>query len=100
MICPKCGKETESSKFCMECGAKLQTICYKCSAEIPIGSKFCPECGDPILYNALIERGMNSNALEAFKKSLQSSTLEAISILREQTGLSLKEAKIIVDSLK
>lgn len=53
--CPKCGAvQTSASKFCNECGAKVETAsatatatvpCIKCGAELKAGAKFCGECG-------------------------------------------------------
>lgn len=49
LICPDCGKQYESGKFCLECGAKLQEVapelvCPSCGFKAKTG-KFCPECG-------------------------------------------------------
>lgn len=49
LICPDCGKQYDSGKFCLECGAKLQEIapelvCPSCGTKVKSG-KFCPECG-------------------------------------------------------
>lgn len=49
LICPDCGKQYESGKFCQECGAKLQEVvpelvCPSCGFRAKSG-KFCPECG-------------------------------------------------------
>jgi membrane protease subunit (stomatin/prohibitin family) len=49
--CPKCGAATSSSsKFCNECGAKIEVVapgvpCVKCGAQLQAGAKFCSECG-------------------------------------------------------
>ena len=48
IICPKCGNKTPKGKFCVECGAKLQNICPNCGKEVPQGAKFCLECGQRI----------------------------------------------------
>ena len=49
LICPDCGKQYESGKFCLECGAKLQEVapelvCPSCGFKAKTGN-FCPECG-------------------------------------------------------
>lgn len=48
MICPNCSSKTRKGKFCMECGASLVKKCPKCDAEIPNGAKFCLECGEKL----------------------------------------------------
>ena len=49
LVCPNCGKQYESGKFCLECGTKLQEVtpelvCPSCGYKAKFG-KFCPECG-------------------------------------------------------
>lgn len=48
VVCPVCGKKTTKAKFCMECGASLVVKCEKCGAEVPNGAKFCLQCGEKI----------------------------------------------------
>jgi membrane protease subunit (stomatin/prohibitin family) len=49
--CSKCGATTPaSSKFCNECGAKVEVgapavPCVKCGAKLQSGARFCSECG-------------------------------------------------------
>ena len=53
--CPNCGAANDpGTKFCRECGAKLETpppaepqkrFCPSCGKEVAPGIKFCPECG-------------------------------------------------------
>ena len=53
LICPDCGAQYESGKFCLECGTKLQEVvpelvCPSCGYKAKVG-KFCPECGTQLI---------------------------------------------------
>ncbi len=49
MNCPKCRSEnSEGTKFCRECGARLERVCPQCHAASPPHFKFCRECGHPL----------------------------------------------------
>jgi class 3 adenylate cyclase/tetratricopeptide (TPR) repeat protein len=44
--CPNCGTENrDGSKFCNECGSRLDLQCADCGKVNPPRSKFCSECG-------------------------------------------------------
>ncbi|MBE9530680.1 MAG: zinc ribbon domain-containing protein, partial [Proteobacteria bacterium] len=46
MQCPECQFDNPAgSKFCNECGSKLDITCPNCNNLNPAGSKFCNECG-------------------------------------------------------
>jgi uncharacterized Zn finger protein (UPF0148 family) len=50
--CPNCGFDAGESKFCPNCGTKmekesLKSFCPNCGFEVG-GSKFCPNCGTQI----------------------------------------------------
>ena len=46
MKCPKCKIEnSETRKFCKNCGAKLQNLCPQCGYNNLPSDKFCGECG-------------------------------------------------------
>jgi ribosomal protein L40E len=47
MRCPACQAENLlDSRFCTECGAKLETACAACGAGNAPGGKFCRKCGE------------------------------------------------------
>ena len=49
MQCPQCQFENfDGTKFCNECGGKLEISCSKCGKPNPPGSKFCNECGNEL----------------------------------------------------
>ncbi|KKK66997.1 hypothetical protein LCGC14_2958480, partial [marine sediment metagenome] len=49
MKCPKCQSENpEGSKFCVECGNKIEIICPSCGSVNSPRFKFCNECGQKI----------------------------------------------------
>ena len=46
MKCPHCQVAySEDSKFCSQCGYKLEAVCAQCQTVCKPGSKFCSECG-------------------------------------------------------
>ena len=52
--CPQCGiKNSERTKYCRTCGARLLQICPHCHTENTMGCRFCGECGK--LLNRLAE---------------------------------------------
>src|SRR5262245_50005481 len=49
MQCPRCQHENSSGvKFCGECGARLELLCFSCRTGNPPTNKFCNECGAPL----------------------------------------------------
>ncbi|MBI4962347.1 MAG: AAA family ATPase, partial [Desulfomonile tiedjei] len=50
MKCPQCEIELPNgSKFCKECGNKLELTCPGCGKSVPPDSKFCLECGRSLI---------------------------------------------------
>jgi Double zinc ribbon len=48
-VCKQCGKTNhDGSKFCNNCGSKLQDPCTKCGNINPVGSAFCGKCGNAL----------------------------------------------------
>ena len=49
MKCPSCKFENpENSKFCLECGGKMDFICPQCGEALPSTAKFCNQCGQTL----------------------------------------------------
>ncbi len=49
MICPQCRIELpEESKFCLECGRKIDFTCSGCGKIVPPDSKICLDCGNDL----------------------------------------------------
>ena len=49
IVCPECQAQIAAgSKFCNQCGAKLESKCPSCGADIAPGSAFCSECGQKL----------------------------------------------------
>jgi class 3 adenylate cyclase/tetratricopeptide (TPR) repeat protein len=50
MKCPKCQSENpEESRFCLECGARIEIRCPECGKPLPLRAKFCNECGHGLI---------------------------------------------------
>ena len=69
LICPDCGRQYESGKFCLECGGKLkevtpELVCPSCGYKAKSG-KFCPECGTKLTEQiATVEETSNPKSVE------------------------------------
>ncbi|MBP3196434.1 MAG: SEL1-like repeat protein [Butyrivibrio sp.] len=69
LVCPDCGRQYESGKFCLECGGKLkevtpELVCPSCGYKAKSG-KFCPECGTKLTEQiATVEETSNPKSVE------------------------------------
>ena len=53
MECPQCRyANPPGTKFCGECGTRLQSLCPACQAVNPPTNKFCSECGQRLTGGA------------------------------------------------
>jgi class 3 adenylate cyclase len=44
--CPRCQAENDAgTRFCEECGARLEAACPSCGTAVTPGKKFCRSCG-------------------------------------------------------
>ena len=49
MECPQCRRANPpGTKFCGECGTRLQSLCPACQTANPPANKFCSECGQQL----------------------------------------------------
>jgi class 3 adenylate cyclase len=49
MKCPRCQTiNTDTKKFCRECGARILPLCPACGAEVSSEDKYCGECGQQL----------------------------------------------------
>ncbi|MDR7507373.1 MAG: AAA family ATPase [Armatimonadota bacterium] len=56
-FCQRCGTANPpEARFCMACGAPLQTPCPACGAGNPPGARFCRRCGTALAEISLTER--------------------------------------------
>ena len=50
LACPTCGHENpEDSRFCLNCGRRVDGLCPNCGADNPAASHFCGACGFDLL---------------------------------------------------
>ncbi|OGK79476.1 MAG: hypothetical protein A2X52_10695 [Candidatus Rokubacteria bacterium GWC2_70_16] len=85
MKCPRCHAQNDPrSRFCEECGARLELTCPGCGQPVGVGKKFCRTCGvalatepgpvtSPAVYTPkhLAERILTSrSALEGERKQV------------------------------
>jgi len=76
MICSKCGNDVKKgSRFCKNCGIKVESRCSKCGKEVKEDSQFCKNCGNPIVSKSKEETPVNDKFTpntETFRKKSES----------------------------
>src|SRR3989442_964313 len=64
MECPQCRHANPpETKFCGECGTRLQSLCSACQAVNPPTNKFCSECGQRLAGGAPAPAAAGAGAL-------------------------------------
>lgn len=113
LVCPDCGRQYESGKFCLECGGKLQEVtielvCPSCGYKAKSG-KFCPECGaklteqvataNEVIEQNSVERTFNERGLpmDLIRKAAEASYPKKT--LKELAVAALKIAEVIQEKL-
>jgi class 3 adenylate cyclase/predicted ATPase len=67
MKCLLCQTEnSESGKFCTECGASLRDKCLHCGKPNPPDSKFCGHCGTPLSATGPPTHAFSAQPVEGF----------------------------------
>lgn len=67
VVCSQCKNENQNgSKFCNNCGARLQNACSNCGKSNPESSAFCGQCGSRLGQQVVKE----TKAIESSKPSI------------------------------
>ncbi len=83
MRCSVCAQENpDGAKFCLECGATMNSRCPRCNVAIPHKAKFCLECGTALAqglastasrrlsHPPAIDRAVDERSLEGERKTI------------------------------
>lgn len=109
MFCPNCGKDAGASKFCPECGAKVEVVAEKSpleqkydecfSKKISVAFKSPSTCKWTPLEPSMIKEG-SVNILEGFKyKAKQCKYIETYIDAANSYGAMLREElRILIDN--
>jgi Double zinc ribbon len=78
MQCSHCQHaNSETAKFCEECGSKLTHACPGCGQEVSPRAKFCPECGSGLTTSALPPNFRQTDQQQARSSGLTASLRRA-----------------------
>ena len=112
MKCPRCHAQNDPrSRFCEECGARLELTCPGCGQPVGVGKKFCRTCGvalatepgpvtSPAVYTPkhLAERILTSrSALEGERKQVTVLFADLKGSMELLADRDPEEARVILD---
>src|SRR2546426_7530123 len=84
---------TETAKFCEECGNRLVRTCPACGQEVSPTAKFCPECGTALVASSQLPVA-SSRSLAPNTQSPLSYTPKHLAerILAEQAAMETRDS--------
>ena len=103
MRCLKCQYEnTNGTKFCGECGTKLEKVCPKCNYSNPPQFKFCGDCGHNLTLPSEPTRKELSfdEKIEKIQKYLPAGITEKILSQRDKIEGELKQVTVMFCDMK
>jgi class 3 adenylate cyclase/tetratricopeptide (TPR) repeat protein len=103
MKCPKCQFENPNgTKFCGECGTKLEKVCPKCNYSNPPHFKFCGDCGHNLTLSSEPTRKELSfdEKIEKIQKYLPAGITEKILSQRDKIEGERKQVTVMFCDMK
>jgi class 3 adenylate cyclase/tetratricopeptide (TPR) repeat protein len=85
MKCPKCQFENEEgSKFCLECGERLELQCPQCGKTLALVAKFCNGCGQKLAEGEETEKAVQETESERKHVTVLFSDLSGYTTMSEK----------------
>jgi len=73
MICPSCQADnTDSARFCSQCGTALTLQCTNCQTDLSSGDRFCKYCGQAVQVKSHSDDAQHSRLASAAPTKLKS----------------------------
>ncbi len=86
--CRECGAAVmDASKFCPNCGTRMQEVCFACGAVSAAGAKFCGDCGADLINGLETQVTLFEEKLAEAKQLLDESGYDkVVELLLPLTG--------------